>query len=237
MGQQVTRARTLVARTLGLVRDHWKPVAAILVVSGLFVVGRLLEIHQYLQHLQEAVAGLGALAPVAYGLIFVIATLLFLPGTPFTVIAALLFEPWLAFLVMVAATTVTAILAFVIARYFARSALEERLAGVEIVDRLTGLAEDNYRTTIPFMRVLPFFPFAVNNYALGLTRIPFWSYLLYSEIVFIPMNAVLVFGARALYRMAVRGETAWPLLAITTAAGLLLVALRRMAGRRMEAAG
>jgi hypothetical protein len=48
---------------------------------------------------------------------------------------------------------------------------------------------------------------------------------LYSEIVFIPMNAFLVLGARAVYQAAVRGEAAWGIVLTTVAAGVFILAL------------
>jgi uncharacterized membrane protein YdjX (TVP38/TMEM64 family) len=91
--------------------------------------------------------------------------------------------------------------------------------------------EENHWLAIPFVRIMPFFPFAINNYALGLTRIRFWSFLLVSEIVFIPMTAVLVFGASALYSAMVRGEISWWLILGSIGAGLVVLLLG-MAGKR-----
>ena len=87
------------------------------------------------------------------------------------------------------------------------------------------LVEGNHRTAITFFHVMPVFPFSITNYAFGLTRISFWSFFLYSEIVFIPMNALLVLGARAIYLAAVQGEISWGILLPTVAAGVFILAL------------
>lgn len=63
----------------------------------------------------------------------------------------------------------------------------------------------------------------------GLTTISFWSYLLWSELVFVVMNAVPVLSAPALYRTLVLGETSWWLIAGSTAAGILVLVLGRWA--------
>jgi len=211
---------------------NWrKVVVPLAVVAVLFVLGRLIEVDKYLQILQRWMGGMGPWGPVAFVGIYIGAMLLLMPGTPFTLAAAFLFGTWKAFFVMVAASTLAAVLGFLIARHGARKSLEERFADKSKFDKLRKMVEKNHRIAIPFVRLMPFFPFAINNYALGLTRISFWTYLFYSELVFLPMNAVLVFGAYALYQAAVVGETPWMLIGITVGAGFLILGLG-YAGKR-----
>ncbi|MFW6323450.1 MAG: TVP38/TMEM64 family protein [Desulfovibrionales bacterium] len=196
-----------------------------LLLTGIFLMGRFLEIHEYLQAAQDWIAQFGVWGPVIYGLMYVSATLLLLPGTPFTVIAALLFGTLMGFVTMVTATTFASITAFLISRYAAKERFERRLRNQEKFRTLKAWVEENHWLAIPVIRVVPFFPFAVNNYALGLTRIGFWSYILFSEIVFIPMTAVLVLSASVLYRAMVQGEISWWLILGATGAGLAILLL------------
>ena len=181
----------------------------VLILAALFITGRAIEIDKYLKIVQEWVWQFGSWGAVFYAFIYIGATLMMLPGTPFTILAALLFGSLAGFLTMVAATTISAIIAFVAARYIAREALEKRIAGAEKFKDLKKMVEKNHWFAIPFVRLMPIFPFSVNNYALGLTRISFWRYLLFSEFIFIPMNAVLVFGANTLYSAMTGGEISW----------------------------
>lgn len=201
------------------------------VVAALVVAGRLVEAEAYLAVARDWVDGLGPWGPVAYVLLYVVATLLFVPGTPFTVLAALLFGVGWGFVIMMAATTLAAISGFVIARYLAKERMEARLAATDTFRRLQQMVEREHRFVIPVIRFLPVFPFSFNNYALGLTNISFLTYLVWSEAVFVVMNAVLVLGAGAIYRALVLGETSWWLLGGATAAGLLVALLGWLARR------
>ncbi len=135
---------------------------------------------------------------------------------------------------MVIASTLAAASAFLVARYAAQRRVEEMLSRTGTFQKFLTIVEENPLISIVFVRITPFFPFAINNYALGLTKISFWSYLLYSELVFIPMNAVLVLGAFAIYRAMIRGEVSWILIGTTAAAGVLVLVLGRAAKRTFE---
>ncbi len=87
---------------------------------------------------------------------------------------------------------------------------------------------------IPFLHLMPVMPFALTNYCLGLTKVPFWRFLLWSELVMIPMNAVWVFGADALWRAATKGEPAWGLIAATGGASVALLVLGVLMKRTMN---
>ena len=207
-------------------QKKWKRIIVpFFVLAAIFVVTRNIDLGSYLQDVQKWILEFGTWGPIAYILLYVVAMLLFLPGTPFTILAAFLFGSLWGFVTMVAATTLSAAVGFLIARYAAKETLLRRMPNEDFVAYLTGLVEQNHRIAIPFIRLMPVFPFSVNNYALGLTRISFWSYILFSELVFIPMNAVLVLGANAFYGILVGGEVSWWLMGLTAAAGLLVLGL------------
>jgi uncharacterized membrane protein YdjX (TVP38/TMEM64 family) len=215
-------------------KKKWKGlILPLILIAALFILGRMIDLDHYLGSIRGWILGIGPWGMLAYVGLYVAATLVFLPGTPFTILAAFLFGgPW-GFLTMVVATTIEAIVAFLIARYLARRKVEEMLAGTPLFEKMKGMLEQNHRIAIPFLRLLPFFPFSVNNYALGLTHISFWSYIFYSEIIFVPMNALMVFGANAIYSVIVRGETSWPLMLGSTVAALLLLAVGYVGKRHL----
>lgn len=216
-------------------KKKWKKFAiSLLLIALLFIVGRLIDLDQYLVLVQHWIGRLGAWGGILFIIIYVGATLLLLPGTPFTLLAAFLFGSLWGYLIMVTATTLSAASAFLIARYAARERVEKMVSRTGVFQKLLMMVEKNALISIVFVRVAPFFPFAVNNYALGLTRISFWIYLLYSEMVFIPMNAVLVLGAFAIYRAMMRGEISWILIGASGAAMVLLIFVASAAKRTFE---
>ena len=209
----------------------WPLVAAGGFLLAMVVVGRAIDVGSHLEAAQRWTAALGLLAPAAYVVVYVGATLVGLPGMPFTLLSPVLFGVGTAFGVMVVGSAISAALAFLIARYLARDAFAERLTGTDGFARLAALVEEHDWAVIPLLRIVPVAPFAVVNYGFGLTGISFWRYFGYSELAMIPMNAVLVLGAGLFYDAATRGTASWPLLALAGAAALVLVGLAAL-GRK-----
>jgi uncharacterized membrane protein YdjX (TVP38/TMEM64 family) len=206
-------------------RNWTTVILPLLLILAALVVGRLIEVHVYIESIREWIFGFGLWGPVVYVLIYVAAELAFLPGTPFTILAALFFGALWGYVTMLLGATAAAIAGFVIGRYLARERFLKRFGDKEEFQKLSAWVEDNPWLAIPFVRIMPIFPFSVNNYALGLTRISFMTYLLSSLAAFVPMTGVLIFGANALYMTMVRGEIAWWLILGTMAAGLAVLAL------------
>ena len=195
------------------------------------VVGRAIDVGSHLEAAQGWTAALGVLAPAAFVVVYVGATLLGVPGMPFTLLSPILFGAGPAFVVMVVGSAISAALGFLIARYLARDALAARLAGTDGFARLSALVERHDWVVIPVLRILPIAPFAVVNYGFGLTGISFWRYFGWSELAMVPMNAVLVLGAGLLFDAVTRGTASWPLLGAAAAAALVLITLAAL-GRR-----
>jgi uncharacterized membrane protein YdjX (TVP38/TMEM64 family) len=204
------------------------PVAAIVT---LLVVGRVIDLHVYIEAMRGWIFSFGPWGPVVYALIYVVAELAFFPGTPFTIIAALIFGTLWGYVTMLVAATVAAVAAFLIARYLARERIQRRLDRHPEFRKMISWVERNHWLAIPFVRIMPFFPFSVNNYALGLTNISFKAFLLTSLAVFVPMTGVLVLGASALYRAMIMGEVSWWLIIGTVTAGLVIFGIG-IAGKR-----
>ncbi len=199
-------------------RRIWPLVAAGVFLLAMVVVGRVVDVGSHLEAAQGWTAALGVLAPAVYVVVYVAATLIGVPGTPFTLLSPFLFGIGPAFVVMVTGSAISAALGFLIARYLARDALAERLAGTD-----------------GFARV-PIVPFAVVNYGFGLTGISFWRYFGWSELAMVPVNAVLVVGAGLFVDAAARGTASWPLLGLAAAAALVLIGLATL-GRKAFARG
>lgn len=204
-------------------RGRIKVVAVVLLLVAIFVLGRLVEVDDYLKTVQKWIWGFGWWGPAIYVVLFVAATLLFIPATPLTVLSPFLFGIGPGYLTVTAATTAASVAGFLIARTFGRGAAERMLGETEAFRRIRAMVEKNRRIAIPFIRLVPMLPFAMNDYALGLTRIPFWSYLFWSQLVFLPMNAVLVLGAGAIYAAVIRGEASWWLIGVSAGAALLVL--------------
>ena len=195
------------------------------VVIGLWALGHTVEVEGAVTAIRAWADEFGPWAPLAFVGGYILATVLGFPGTPLTVVAGLLFGPRDGLIVAIAASTGTAIVAFWLARTVAHDALERWMAKRPGYEKLQKLLARNQWTAIAILRVQPLFPFTLVNYALGLSRVPFWKYLLASEIGMIPMNAVWIWSAESVYRIVLGGEIPWALLGFTLGAAVALVAL------------
>lgn len=186
------------------------------------------DLAHHLQQVQAWAGQLGAWGPAVFVAVYVAATLVAVPGTPFTLTAPLIFGPWPAFAVMVVASSLSASAAFLIARYVARETFARALHGNPVLARIEQLLDDHAWLIIPFVRVVPF-PFALSNYGLGLTSLSYWRYLGWSEVGMVPMNALFVFGT---YSVLGGQQVAWPHLALVAGAAIAVLTLA-FAGRRV----
>ncbi len=214
----------------------WRVVAVGLLVPAALVAVRLLDLGSRLRDVQEWVGDFGPWGPALFITIYVVVTLAAGPGLPFTLIAPVLFGAPFAVAIMIAASSLSAAAAFLIARHLARTLFEQRLAGNQRFARLNRLLDEHAWIIIPFVRVVPL-PFALNNYGFGLTSISFGRYLLWSEVGMVPMNVVLVLGADSILG-AWAGRTSWlgvsvAALAAVFVAAVVLLGRRAWMGRRV----
>lgn len=134
--------------------------------------------------LRQWVEGAGLAAPLLFMGIYALATVLFVPGSVMTLAGGALFGPVLGTFYNLTGATTGAALAFLIARYLA-SGWVERKAGGRLKRLKEGVEQEGWRF-VAFVRLVPLFPFNLLNYALGLTRIRFWHYVIASYLCMLP---------------------------------------------------
>ncbi len=141
-----------------------------------------------------------------------------LPGVTFAVIAGVLFGPWLGTALCLVATTLGAVAAFLAGRFFLKDAIEPLVRKNALLDRL--LFEDAGRSDIVLLmitRLVPLFPYNLQNFAYGVTDISLGAYSLYTFLFMIPGVALFTVGSVGL----TAGSGRWGYLA--AAAGLLVL--------------
>jgi len=137
-----------------------------------------------LARLEALVDSAGALGPMAYMALYALATVLFLPGALFGIAGGALFGPVWGSVWNLIGATVGATLSFLAARFLAAGWVERRAGGV--VKRLVqGVEAEGWRF-VAVTRLVPFVPFNILNYALGLTRIRLDHYVLASFVCMVP---------------------------------------------------
>lgn len=134
--------------------------------------------------LRESMEGLGLLGPLVLVIVYALATLALLPGTPFTLASGLLFGPVLGSVTALVGATLGASLAFGLGRVVGREAVEQ-LAGrrVEALDRL--LTERGLLAVL-LVRLVPLFPFNLVNLISGVTALRVRDYVLGTAVGIVP---------------------------------------------------
>jgi uncharacterized membrane protein YdjX (TVP38/TMEM64 family) len=179
---------------------RWAPwVGFGLVLLALCLGWLLLPLRQWMDGLQSWLLGLGASGAAIFTLILIAATFLPMPDWPLPIVAGYVYGAW-AFLLVYVGIALPSALAFLAARYLARDKLKgllDRRPKYRAVDK--AVATDGWRVVM-LLRLSPVIPFNLQNYALGVTAIPFWQYLGATLVGIIPGIAIYVyfgiFGAK-----------------------------------------
>jgi uncharacterized membrane protein YdjX (TVP38/TMEM64 family) len=184
-------------------RTRGKLVGIGLALAAVVVVARFTGLSGYvsldgLDRLRDWIDGFGAVAPIVFIAIYVVATVAFLPGAPLSLLAGLVFGPVFGTLWAVIGATIGATLSFLVGRYAARGLVEGWTANNERVKRLDeGVERQGWRMLL-ITRLVPVFPFNLQNYAYGITRIGLGTYVLLTAVCIIPGAAVYTFAGGTL---------------------------------------
>ncbi len=163
------------------------------IVVALFIIVRALPVDRAIDLLKTKVDDLGPYGPIAYGLAYIIAALLFVPGSAMTLAAAALFGlGWGTVTVSLASTTAAA-LAFLIARYVARDKVARQAQRFPKFQAIDGAIGQGGWKIIAMLRLSPAMPFSLGNYLFGLTAIRFWPYVLSSWVFMLPGTFMYVY--------------------------------------------
>ena len=134
--------------------------------------------------LQSWIESAGSAAPVLFMLIYILSTVLFLPGSLLTLLGGVLFGPAWGTLYNLTGATIGAGISFLISRYLASNWVANKAEG-RIQQLIKGVESEGWRF-VAFTRLVPLFPFNLLNYALGLTKISFSQYTIASFIFMLP---------------------------------------------------
>lgn len=96
------------------------------------------------------------------------------------------------------------------------------------------MTKEHGAVVVAITRLIPIFPFNLLNYGFGLTGIPFGTYLAWSWLCMLPGTVLYVVGVDAVLSALSRGEIPWPLIAVATAAAVILIFLVNIARRRLR---
>ncbi len=209
------------------VRNNWKLILVGVGLVGLVVLLEILGIrdsfaHWFQQDLRPWLDANPVLAPFVFIVIYIGSVVAFMPGSIMTLAGGALFGPLRGTLYVVVAATTAAGIAFLIARYLAADWVESK-AGDTLLTIKTGIERDGWRF-VAITRLVPIFPYTLQNYVYGLTRINFWVYFWVTAVTMIPGTLAYVyagFAGRELF--AGSPGLLETLILVATAAGVLIL--------------
>ena len=182
---------------------------------------------------EEWVEGSGVLGAVVFGAIYVVATLLLLPGAVLNVIAGALFGLAWGVGVVTISSMAAAIAAFLIARHLLRERIRRHYtcAGTPAaIDR--ALRSEGWRA-VALLRLSPVIPFAVKNYLFGVSRVRMRDYVIGTFLGKLPGTLVLTaLGTAGRAALDLSGRARWGLIAAGIAATLAVTWLVGRAARK-----
>ena len=179
------------------------------------------------------IAALGPWAPLLFVVVYILSTVLFVPGSVLSLGAGAIFGvAWGALWVSLGATGGAA-LAFLIGRYGARGWVARKIEGNEKLAALDhAVAVEGWKVVV-LTRLSPVFPFTLLNYFFGLTRVRFRDFVLASWLGMTPGTVLYVYvGSLARVGAGPGSPAEWTLYSLGLVATIATVVLITRGARR-----
>ena len=133
------------------------------------------------------------------GLTVIGCVVLALPGVTFAIVAGLLFGPVLGTVCCSAATTAGAMIAFIVGRFFLKDSIKPMVMKNKYLKKwLFDEKGNNGIFILMITRLVPIFPYNLQNFAYGITDIRFGTYSVCSLIFMLPGTAMYTVGTAGL---------------------------------------
>ncbi|EEZ00193.1 TVP38/TMEM64 family protein [Vibrio mimicus] len=178
----------------------------------------ILEIITDIKSLQNWIAGFGFWGYFVFVATFVFACVFLLPGSAFTIVAGIVFGPIKGGILALFSATLGAVAAFVVARFLLRNTIMKKFGDNPIFKKIDQGVAQNGTSFLILTRLVPVFPFSLQNYAYGLTSLNLGTYAIVSLLTMAPGAFIFAYMAGDI---ATNGVSAM-LLVKFAAAGLVL---------------
>ncbi|MGB3654579.1 MAG: TVP38/TMEM64 family protein [Rivularia sp. (in: cyanobacteria)] len=169
-----------------------KPILIGCLIVFLIIISKQINLQALFQKSLLWVDSLGWLAPIAFIIIYNIATLLFIPGSLLTLKGGCLFGfLWGSVYVLIAAI-IGATFAFLVGRFISRDWVYQQIGNKPKFQAIDKAVAKNGFKIVFLTRLSPIFPFNLLNYAFGITQVSLKDYIL-GSIGMIPGTAMYVY--------------------------------------------
>lgn len=178
-------------------RSVLKAAALVMAISVLIIVTRVLPVASWLEAVVAWTSGLGLWGIATLVAVYMVAAVLFVPGSLLTLGAGAVFGLAWGTLAASLGGTLGAGAAFLTGRHVARSRVvrwlgsNPRFASID-----TAVASEGGKIVL-LTRLSPIFPYNLLNYLFGLTKVGFWKFLLASWAGMLPATFLYVYAGFA----------------------------------------
>ena len=194
-----------------------------------------LPLAEWFDVVEDWVEYTGDAGVAAFSAAYAVASLLLFPAGVMTIAAGAIFGFAWGFIAVMAASTASAVAAFMIARHLARERVTRffrRNGRLEAMDK--ALRKEGWRA-VALLRLSPVVPFAVKSYLFGVSRVRLRDYVIGTVVGKLPGAVVLTaLGSSGRAALSATGALRWTLLAVgigSTALATWLIS--RAAARRL----
>jgi uncharacterized membrane protein YdjX (TVP38/TMEM64 family) len=171
----------------------WKWVVGAVLVIALIVGWCFLPVKEWSGSFHTWIKDLGAWGMLIFGVVYIVATVLLVPGSVLTVVAGLAFGVAIGFLVVVVSATIGATLAFLIARYLVHKRVEALLARRPKFKAVNAAVSEAGWKIVGLLRLSPLVPFNLQNYFYGITDVKLIQYVPATFVGIMPGTLLYVY--------------------------------------------
>src|SRR6266536_6289835 len=153
------------------ISSNWRWVIYATAGAALVLALKYFHVQDVLKSALDWIGKLGPWGPVIFVGLYVVATVLFVPGSVLTLGAGAVFGVALGSVCVSISATLGATAAFLVGRYLARDAIARRIEKNEKFAAIDRAVADEGWKIVFLTRLSPVFPFTLLNYTFGLTRV------------------------------------------------------------------
>lgn len=189
---------------------RWRWFIYLVIVVLVVLAARYLPAQAWLKNTLDRVAGLGLIGIVLFIALYVVATVLFIPGAVLTLGAGAIYGVLWGSVYVSMASTLGATCAFLIGRHLARETITRKIGANKAFAAIDKAVAIGGWKIVGLTRLSPLFPFTFLNYAFGLTRISLRDYVIASWIGMMPGTVLYVYlGSLAQVASGLSARTIW----------------------------
>ena len=168
-----------------------KLIIFIIAIITVIIINHHYKLHDKIHNLDDFKYMIGdniVKASIIYIVITAIgSSILALPGVTFALFSGILFGPILGIILCSVSSTLAAIISFLVSRFFLKDTIKPLIEKNKYLNKL--LFQDGNKNAMLLLmitRLVPLFPYNIQNFAYGITDVSFMQYSLYTFLFMLP---------------------------------------------------